>query len=283
MERAVFVQRVLSAVGHLDDSTELSDHPLALFLFPGRTTNERGRELADLLRAAIDELRPADVTETNLAALRRYQYLDLRYRRGLRASHVARDLGLSDRQARRIHQEAIEALAGVVWAQRQRITESATRLTPATGSVPEPAPASDLEVEIIRLGATPSLDGTSLSEALRSALGTVTPLATRHEVDIEVVPLAPLSLIAIDRAVLRQVLVNLLVALIETGVRRLDVSAQAGREAVEVTFTTHFRSMPIGQPNDQLQHDELLRVVQRLVQLQAGSVEVQTLDRAKYV
>jgi len=280
VERAVFVQQVLSAVGHLDDPAVLGIHPLGLFLFPRYPPDSRGSLLGKLLRTAIGDLLPGDVTETNLGALRRYQYLDLRYRRGLRAAHVAQDLGLSDRQARRIHQEAIEALAAVVWMHRHVDSDSEPALGPRERRQIESVPPSELEAEVSRLGATPSLEGTSLVEAFRSALATVGPLAVRHEAEVKVTSLPPLPLIAVDRAVLRQVLVNLLVVSIETGVHQLDVTGRATHDAVEVSFTGHLIRRSSGQPNHQMQHDELLRVVRRLLQLQAGAVEVRDLDRA---
>lgn len=283
MERAAFVQHVLSAVGHLDDQAVLGIHPLAAFLFPRLPPDERGSTLGKLLSTAIGELHPADVTETNLGAMRRYQYLDLRYRRGLRASHVAHDLGLSDRQARRIHQEAIEALAGVVWMHRHGDSESPSALGPNARLEPESIPASELEAEVSRLGATPSFDGTSLTEVLRTVLVTVAPLAVRHGVEVNVASLPSLPLIAVDRAVLRQVLVNLLVALIETGVRQLDVGGRASHDTVEMSFTGYSPSRSVGQSNDQRLHDELLQVVRRLLQLQAGAVEVREIDRATSV
>lgn len=276
MERTVFVQHVLSAVGHLDEPAVLGAHPLAVLLFPDREREERGRALVELFRAAIGELRPTDVTETNLLALRRAQYLDLRYRQGHRAAHVAQELGLSDRQARRVHQEAIEALAGAIWARRPGVAATLT-LSAADASL-EPVPTSELDVEIARLGATPSVEGTSLGEALRSALGTIAPLAARHRVNVDVATLPPLPLVAIDRAVLRQVLVNLLVASIEGGARQIEVGVRPDSAAVEVTFTTPNVTTSVAI---RTQPDELLGVVQRLVQLQAGWVEARTLDSTR--
>lgn len=280
MERAIFVQHVLTAIAHLDEPALLGDHPLASFLFSERRPAERGSELGALLRLAIGDLRPAEVTETNLGMLRRHEYLDRRYLRGLRAAHVARDLGLSDRQARRIHQEAIEALANAVWARRKGVGDPRTVEVANAGEL---TPSSELEAEVSRLGATRAGDGTSPGEVVRSAVVTVTPLAARHDVRVTIASLPPLPLVAIDRAVLRQVLVNLLVASIETGVHQIDLTVQPDREAVNVNITTHFVAQALGTLTDPRQHDELLRIVRRLVQLQAGSVDVQAIDRVTSV
>lgn len=278
MERTVFIQHVLSAVGHLGDSALLGDHPLGSLLFPGKPRDERGRELGDLLRAAIEELRPTELLEANRAARRRAEYLDLRYRRGRRAASVAQELGLSDRQARRIHQEAIEALAQAVWARRQSAAGSSPGPAAAADLARESDPSTELESEIARLGATPSIEGTSLSEVLRGALGTVAPLVERHGVRVECATLPPLPLVAVDRAVLRQVVVNLLVASVDPAARRLELVVQTVGDVVEVAFTTHYRSVALGRRDDQRRHDELLGVVQRLIQLQAGTIEVRAPD-----
>lgn len=277
MERPIFVQHVLSAVAHLDDTARLGDHPLASFMFPGRRPAQRAAELRALLRRAIADLQPTDVTETNLGLLRRYAYLERRYLKGLRAAHVAQDLGLGDRQARRVHQEAIEALATAVWSRHERAAES-SRVTAANDG--ELAPASELEAEVSRLGATRAADGTSLGDALRSAVVTVAPLAARHDVRVILSPLPALPSVAIDRAVLRQVLVNLLVTSIENGVHQIDLAAQPNRGAVDVRFTTHFADRAVETLVDSHQHDGLIQVVRRLVQLQGGSVDVRAIDRA---
>lgn len=283
VERATFVQHILSAVAHLDDHTVLNDHPLASIFFAESPVDERGRELRDLLHRTIGELQPADVTETNSGPLRRYQYLDLRYLRGHRAAHVAQDLGLSDRQARRIHQEAIEALAALVWAHRRREARTPTESARAGWVEDRAKPTSELEAEVSRLGVTPAMDGTSLSEVLRSTLTTVAPLSPRHGVEVVVSAIPTLPLVAVDRAVLRQVLVNLLVALIETTTRHLEVDVQPRTDVVELRFTTHFQTPAASLPNPQPHHDELLQVVRRLVQLQAGTVTARSIDPATSV
>ncbi len=282
MDRTTFVQHVLGAVSSLDETARLAKHPLASFLFPGLPADEAGRQLGEVLRAAIGELRPREVTETNLGALRRYQYLDRRYLRGLRAAHVAQDLGLSDRQARRIHQEAIEALAGIVWSRRQRAIPAPFGASPVGPREAEPA-ASELEAEVARLGTTPVVEGASLGEVIRSALATVAPLAARHRVEVDIPSLPSLPLLAVDRAVLRQVLVNLLVSWIEANARRIEVGVRSSCAALEVAFTIWLRGLADSKPNDYLEHDEPLRVVQRLLQLQAGTIEARATDDARRV
>src|SRR5258708_5053412 len=124
---------------------------------------------------------------------------------------------------------------------------------------------------------------TWLGEVLRSALGAHARLAARHEVGLDVVGVRRLALVAVDRAVLRQVLVNLLVASIETSVSRLVVDVRPGRDVVEVSLTTLYRSDSTGLPGEPTRHDELLRVVQRLLQLQAGTVEMREVGRERSV
>jgi CheY-like chemotaxis protein len=148
------------------------------------------------------------------------------------------------------------------------------------GEAAEPAAISELDTEVTRIGATPSQSGASLAETLRGALATVGPLARRRGVQLRVETAEALPPIAIDRAVLRQILVNLLVAAIQHGARRVTVGAEALLDAARVTLVVRLRGPIDGQVGDALDDDESLHVARRLLQLQSGTAEVQSIDAA---
>lgn len=272
MERNVFVQYVQDALVHLQDPVILRDHPLASVLLPSPPTGDRGTELSHLLAAAIEQLRSSESGDAWVSSARRYQYLSLRYLQGVRASQVAQALGLSERQARRVHQEAIEALASAVWAKRRArrpgLDPPARRLAP------------DLDAEVARLGTTPSRCGAHVGDTLKGALVTVAPLAQQRSVRFEVEVASSLPLVAVDRAVLRQVFVNLLVAAVEKGAQSIAIRAASSDRNATVVLTIRFRPGSGGHIAELVSAGEPFRVVRRLIPLQGGSLEVHGTDPA---
>lgn len=79
------------------------------------TDIDRGRALWDLLRQAIDRLRPADSAPEPTPAWRLYAIAEGVYVRGKSAKEVTAELGISSRTFHRERRAAVEALATVVW------------------------------------------------------------------------------------------------------------------------------------------------------------------------
>jgi DNA-directed RNA polymerase specialized sigma24 family protein len=79
------------------------------------TDIDRGRALWDLLRVAIDRLRPADSEPEPIPAWRLYSIAEGVYVQGKSAKEMAAELGISPRTVHRERRAAVEALATVVW------------------------------------------------------------------------------------------------------------------------------------------------------------------------
>jgi AraC-like DNA-binding protein len=79
------------------------------------TDVERGRALWDLLREAIDRLRPANSEPEPTPAWRLYAIAEGVYVQGKSAKEMAAELGISPRTFHRERRAAVEALATVVW------------------------------------------------------------------------------------------------------------------------------------------------------------------------
>lgn len=79
------------------------------------TDIDRGRALWELLREAIDRLRPADSEPEPTPAWRLYAIAEGVYVRGRSANEVTAELGISPRTFHRDRRAAVEALAAVVW------------------------------------------------------------------------------------------------------------------------------------------------------------------------
>jgi AraC-like DNA-binding protein len=79
------------------------------------TDIDRGRALWDLLRVAINRLRPANSEPEPIPAWRLYSIAEGVYVQGKSAKEMAAELGISPRTVYRERRAAVEALATVVW------------------------------------------------------------------------------------------------------------------------------------------------------------------------
>jgi len=85
------------------------------------TDIDRGRALWDLLREAIDRLRPANSEPEPAPAWRLYAIAEGVYVQGKPAKEVAAELGISLRTFHRERRAAVEALTTVVWQTERQI------------------------------------------------------------------------------------------------------------------------------------------------------------------
>ncbi len=276
VDRTTFALHVRDALHHLHERAVLEAHPLAPLVRPsGQTT---GLTLRRILLDAIEQLRPeggpptrADSRGIALApAWRRYRSLVLRYVEGRSFDEVSRELNVSSRQAFRDHAEALAALVTVLWERR-----------PDDQTAPPPKWDDDgsttdrLEAEVARFGRSVDAGPSSVDEALRSALQTVDELAERQQVTFAVSLPPTLPLVAVDRTVLRQILLRVLVYLAETCPRaRVDVGGAAGPGCVQLGFEA---GSPPGEPTLTAAGDQLragLAVGERLASMHGGTLVV---------
>lgn len=85
------------------------------------TDIERGRALWDLLRKAIDRLRPANSEPEPTPGWRLYAIAEGVYIQGKSAREMTAELGISARTFHRERRAAVEALATVVWQVEQQM------------------------------------------------------------------------------------------------------------------------------------------------------------------
>lgn len=86
------------------------------------TDIERGRALWELLREAIDRLRPTASTPEHTPSWRFYAIAEGIYVQGKSAREMTAELGISSRTFHRERRAAVEALATVVWQVEQQMT-----------------------------------------------------------------------------------------------------------------------------------------------------------------
>lgn len=118
LEQEKFENMVRDALTNLFDQAALQIHPLAAYLERSAPARSRGEGLRKTLEAAIERLRPADdPPRPGALEWRPYLILRWRYMDGARLQDIQERLALSERQLRREHSRALQAVAALLWDQ----------------------------------------------------------------------------------------------------------------------------------------------------------------------
>lgn len=229
MNQQSFLKLVDEVLDHLYDNPYLQTHPLGHLLVTDPATDLRGRALQRIVIDAIQALRPTTESTASSHAWRTYRCLFLRYVEVLSPAVVARQLAISERQARRTNREAVEALASVLWDRYVRDTRPREQVDAGevvgdvTESVADDHPSlprpglpirsqSDgalLDEEVRALmaeGAGTSTDILEVVDGLRTILD---GLAGQHGCSVSVEITSALPRVRADRVVVRQIVLNL--------------------------------------------------------------------------
>lgn len=194
-----FYNLVTDAYHHLYDIVYLRSHPLVQMLGddPSLSPKEQGWRLHQLLRNIIDELSPDVNTPVQSREWRRHRLLNMRYVDGLDAQEVAKKLALSRRQYYREQAWALEALANILWSQRQ----------PEKIAVVSPPGDSLLSSEMTRLAVGDS--HANLTEVINGILLLLDRLFEAKYLRVYAELSDTLPSVSIGRALLRQVFMSL--------------------------------------------------------------------------
>jgi CheY-like chemotaxis protein len=119
MDRKEFNGLLKDLIAHLHDYSALEKHPLTSTIpLPVGYKGGQGEYVQKLVFGAIDKLKPVSI-DYSLGAMewRPYAILHGRYVDGLSSQALSLKLSLSERQLRREHSRALQALAGRLWEQ----------------------------------------------------------------------------------------------------------------------------------------------------------------------
>jgi len=219
-DKAVFVRYVKDALVNLYDPVHLQVHPLIDALALRRLRGETGGEtLRKLLWEAVDALKPAPSVPPHRPEWLSYRLLWLHYIQLFDQEAVQRDLGLAERTFYRRLQEAIEAVASVLW---EGYRPHADSLGGGAGE------ATDLSGESAQLARQKALrliqDGrrqvVSLGDVVANAVETVLPLFERQGCALALDIPTDLPSACGDPAVLHQMVVNMLLGGLEAAADR---------------------------------------------------------------
>ncbi|MBI2940088.1 MAG: response regulator [Chloroflexi bacterium] len=213
IDRERFDEHVHDALAHLYDHLYLQTHPLAMLLAAGPGEHARGRTLHRVLMEAIESLKPQENAPYRSLAWRKYRYLTLRYVEEMSPGEIVEELGVSGRQSRRDHLEAVSAVASRLWDVYLGIQQTRAAERQKGGPhAPERQDGSLIAAELARLGSLDPAGPVSVYAAAEGALATVAALARARGTTLAnaVSPAPESPALTINRTVLRQILIGLL-------------------------------------------------------------------------
>jgi len=224
-----FVDQVTDAYEHLYDLVYLRTHPLAALLVPDPSLDhkEQAWKLHSLLLEVIEELSPGPEAPAYSHEWRRYKLMLHRYVEGLDPQAVADELAISRRHFYREREQALKAVAEVLWEKVQN------HLPPEMPVAKEERPADRLglvRLEAARIGRANR--ETNLRQIVQGVISLASELAARHGTRIECHLSQELPLVRAERTILRQVLLGLASCLLEhidRGVVQIRATEQEGR------------------------------------------------------
>lgn len=184
---------VRQALEHLHNQPYLEAHPLARLLGDG-SRSLSGAAVRRRLLETIEEVRPSRSTPAAAVDWRRYRHLALRYVEGQGLDRVLRELAVSPRQASRDYHEAIGSIVTLLRLRPPDAAEAARPLAGDGDATPDEPPATDL------------------AEVVRGAVATLKKLLPDRARRIDVSLSDTLPPVALDRSLLRQALLHLLIS-----------------------------------------------------------------------
>jgi len=234
--RSQFDTLVANAYQHLYDFVRLRTDPLADLLIadPSLSLKEKGLRLHRILLQTIDELQPGAEVALYSKPWRRHRLMMLRYGDAMTPQAVADELSISLRQFYREHSEALAAVTEALWTiyqQREPV------IVQAVDSGEKPTDLLEQEASRATTGSAYS----DLTRALPDALALLHDLMQQREISVDLPDMAGLPPVAVDRGLLRQLLLMLLGLVIDAArisEVQTEVTAEAGVVRLTVAYTT---------------------------------------------
>jgi len=225
MNREQFLDALRTALNHLYDPDYLRRSPLAAH-FGVADRLETPAALQRILISAIDSLRPSPANSQNQ---RFYDILLFRYVQQSTQEEVAHQLAISPRQLRREQTAAIEMLACVLSEQQPAVAADVQSAPPAA------EPAVD---DLAWLKEQPPDGATDLATALSGVLALLRPLAADRGIVFDLRLAEELPGVAVHRMALRQILLSLLDAAVQSAGG--PISLQATAVGGQIAITIHY-------------------------------------------
>jgi CheY-like chemotaxis protein len=227
MEQQTFTSLFKDLISRLYDRVAIETHPLAPFFpVPEAAFTRRAEVIQQLILDEIEQLRP-DGKEILLQSpeWRPYLILQKRYMDGQDPHAIAHSLYIGDRQFRRDHSRALQALSLRVW---QRYFQSSDQ-PPGAESTDLFEDQSSFELHAEQL---------DLNEVVRGVISLIARRLEIEKVQLELAFSASPLQVFTDRILLRQILLSLLNYVLHLrGQSRLTLQTEPGRSmSISILF-----------------------------------------------
>ncbi|HZU85938.1 MAG TPA: response regulator [Anaerolineaceae bacterium] len=225
LNRIDFENWVKHVAANLYDYAALEAHPLTSVIFP--SPGNRGETIRHLFVEAIEKLKPVGKEfNANFPEWRPYIILHQRYIKGIPLTELSLILSVGDRQLRRDHHRALQALTAYLWA----------ALQPESDGEEQDNSAFTFEIHRERIDALEVLQGVQkilysrAEEQNRPLLLTYDP---------------PLPAILADRVILRQILISLFnTAFNQSSPAPIEATIRTNGPEVEICLSYWLPSQP---------------------------------------
>ena len=269
IDRSTFNRYVHEVFDRLDDPSYLATHGLAVVLF-GAGSPASPEMLRRALLNAVSQIRPPEDSAHDSISWRRWRALTLRHVEGLNSRQIARDLQISLRQAQRDQQDGVEAVATLLWAKREaQARPRSDELRPGGGR-------DDLQTELTRAAELADAGAASvdLAEVVASATATLRELIATRGARLDVAIPPELGPVVVDRSALRQIVLCLLAAALDSVSPKIRLSAAHAGDRVEVLLERDSqRPSARREATDAAEATTLIDTARRFVELQSGTFE----------
>lgn len=276
MDRATLLAYARDALGKLYQESLLQIHPLAGLLLPDLPVASRGAALKQLLLEVMQQLRPPHTAAYQAPPWRRYRSLFQFYLEGKSFEEIAREQGISERQARRDHHQAIEDLGDFLWARYCQVHQIEPPPARPEGVIPDHRRDTDdasVEDELRRIGSLPPDEPFRIDETIQGVMPVIQKLADRLGVRIELAIAETLSPVSINQMALRQALLSSLSWIIETSAGGFVViAANNVPSGVDLSLRSLGRQRSAVADADD---GSRLALSRRLLEMQGGRLDVQ--------
>jgi CheY-like chemotaxis protein len=238
-----FYIQVKQVLENFYDFPLLNRHPLAgaIQVAKIRPSETDGQRLRRIFLTAVDELRPADPSAARSIQGRYHRLLELRYLESNSMQEVARELGVSERQAYRDLRRAEEALAALLWA-RLAVELGAAFQDVTPKAQPETGQDGLEEYEL-------QMSMVDAQDLLLNALRTVERLALQNGVTVNLHVRGESPRFFTDARLAQQILISLASSILQNrGTRSLDIWLAASEDSA--SFRLVFDLAPLQEGLD---------------------------------
>ncbi len=273
-----FVDELHRALLHLYHPAELRRSPLVEMLGASRREDPTAA-LRTLLTEAIRALRPPANVPPQANAWRLYHILSQRYVENFAPGDIAASLAVSERQLRRLHAMALQALADYLWAAHDLgaspAQEQGTLPTASIETADDPEAQTHAEAEELAwLKRSCPSETTAAEEVIQSALAVAEPLARALQVRLEWSVPDEVPRLAVQLTAFRHALLSILTAAIRSsrgGSIRITAEAHLPQVWVCVQARAGSRAALLELTADT---SESLKIARELAALCGGRLEM---------